>query len=369
MTPGETPRDERDQTDVSLRTEREKTDQALAEHQAEVEDEADAVIEQARTTADAVLEEAREKADDQLDDAGAPPAAQRALDSDRAREDAALREERAAADVSLERERAETALALARLLPLERVKTDRYLLTERVRSDDALANRDDFLGIVSHDLRNLLGGIVMSAGAMAKLADSHEQGKQMLAGTARIQRYAARMNRLIGDLLDVASIDAGRLAFSPVDCDVAAVIDEAVETFQSDAAFRHIALTSRVVRPLTARFDHDRLLQVLANLISNAIKFSPDKGRIEVTAARAGDGVQVSIADAGTGIPPEMMEVVFERFWQAGEGDRRGLGLGLYISKSIVDAHGGRIWVESTPGKGSTFHFTLPPAGATPCDP
>lgn len=369
MTSGKTPRGEREQTDVSLRTEREKTDQALAEHQAEVEDEADAVIEQARTTADAVLEEAREKADGQLDDAGAPPAAQRALDSDRAREDAALREERAAADVSLERERAETALALARLLPLERVKTDRYLLTERVRSDDALANRDDFLGIVSHDLRNLLGGIVMSAGAMAKLADSHEQGKQMLAGTARIQRYAARMNRLIGDLLDVASIDAGRLALSPVHCDVAAVIDEAVETFQSDAAFRHIALTSRVARPLTARFDHDRLLQVLANLISNAIKFSPDQGRIDVTAARAGDGVQVSIADAGAGIPPETLEAVFERFWQARSGDRRGLGLGLYISKSIVDAHGGRIWVESTPGTGSTFHFTLPPAGATPCDP
>lgn len=362
MKTGEPPRDEREQTDVSLRTEREKTDRALAEHQAEVEDEADAVIEQARTAADAVLEEARDRADDQLDETGAPRAAQRALADDRRREDAALQEERAAADVSLERERAETALALARLLPLERVKTDRYLLTERVRSDDALASRDDFLGIVSHDLRNLLGGIVMSAGAMAKLADSHEQGKQVLAGTARIQRYAARMNRLIGDLLDVASIDAGRLALTPVEGDVAAVIDEAVETFRADAAFRHITLRTRIKGPVTGMFDHDRLLQVLANLITNAVKFTDDGGSVTVSASCASDKVQVSVSDTGAGIPPEMMEAVFERFWQAKAGDRRGLGLGLYISKSIIDAHGGRIWAESTPGTGSTFHFTLPPA-------
>ena len=364
MRPDDTPLAEREQTDESLRTEREKTDRALAEHQAAVEEDADAVIRHARDTADAVLVEAREKADDDLAEAGAPGAARRALAGERKRDDAALRAERAAADDSLERERAETNVALARLLPLERVKTDRYLFTERVRSDDALSNRDDFLGIVSHDLRNLLGGIVLAAGVMAKHADAHDQGRQILAGTARIQRYAARMNRLIGDLLDVASIDAGRLAVTPVPNDVAAVIAEAVDTFHADAAARHLSLVTRVKPPVPALFDHDRLLQVLANLITNAIKFTAAGGHVTVRAARTGDEVQVSVTDTGAGISPDLLDAVFERFWQAKEGDRRGLGLGLYISRSIVDAHGGRIWVESTPGSGSTFHFTLPAAPA-----
>lgn len=353
---------ERAHTDESLRTERAKTDRALAQRQAAVEEDADAVVLHARQTADAVLVDAREKADEQLEDTRAPEAAQRALEGERAREDAALREERAVADANLERERVESNLALAALLPLERVQTDRYLLTERVHSDNALSNRDDFLGIVSHDLRNLLGGIVMSAGIMARTADSHAQGKQILEGTARIQRYAARMNRLIGDLLDVASIDAGRMAISASPADVSALIDEAVETFQTDAAVRHVTLSTRVTPPLMACFDHDRLLQVLANLIANAIKFTDAGGTVVIRAARSGDEVQVSVVDTGAGIGPEMLEAVFERFWQAKEGDQRGLGLGLYISKSIIDAHGGRIWVDSTPGRGSTFHFTLPAA-------
>jgi signal transduction histidine kinase len=360
--PDERPEVEREQTDASLRTEREKTDRALAERQTAVEEDADAVILHARQTADAVLVEAREKADEQLEGAAVPTAAQRALDGERAREDAAVKAERATADANLERERVESNLALARLLPLERVKTDRYLLTERIRSDDALSNRDDFLGIVSHDLRNLLGGIVMSAGILAKTADAHEQGKQILAGTARIQRYAARMNRLIGDLQDVASIDAGRMAVSPATLDVGALIAEAAETFQTDAVASRVSLETRVRCPAMARFDHDRLLQVLANLIANAIKFTAPGGRVtvEAAAAAAGDHVRVSVSDTGAGIGPEMREAVFERFWQAKDGDRRGLGLGLYISKSIVEAHGGRIWVESTVGAGSTFHFTVP---------
>jgi signal transduction histidine kinase len=356
------PRPERQQTDKSLRTEREKTDRALADKQAVVESDADSVISRARETADAVLEDARDKADDHLEETGAVAETRDALADERAREDQALSDERAAADASLAREREESNRALAKLLPLERVKTDRFLLTERVRSDDALSHRDDFLGIVSHDLRNLLGGIVLSAGVMAKIADSHEQGKQILAGTARIQRYAARMNRLIGDLLDVASIDSGRLAVAPVTADIAAVLEEAVEMFQADAAADHLSIVTRARGPLMARFDHDRLLQVMANLISNAIKFTPERGGVTVDAARSGDDVQVSVTDTGTGIPADMQAAVFERFWQAKADDRRGLGLGLYISRSIVEAHGGRIWVESTPNVGSTFFFTLPAA-------
>ena len=361
---GDKPSAEREQTDESLRTEREKTDRALAETHAELEAEADTVIQRARETADAVLAAARDKADEHLDDTAAPVAARDAVDDERAREDKALRDERAAADDSLEREREETTQALLKLLPLERVKTDRYLLTERLRSDDALANRDDFLGIVSHDLRNLLGGIVMSAGLMAKDADSHDQGKQVLLGTARIQRYAARMNRLIGDLLDVASIDAGRLAVTPQRADVKSVVCEAVELFQGDAAARHITLQADVAGQCFAAFDHDRLLQVLANLLSNAIKFTGDGGTVSVQSDYAGANVEVSITDSGSGIPADMLEAIFERFWQARENDTRGLGLGLYISRSIIEAHGGTIRVDSKPGKGSRFTFTLPAAAA-----
>lgn len=363
MAPGhEKPSAERGQTDDSLRTEREKTDRALAETQAAVEHDADTVIERARETADAVLAAARDKADDHLDETQAPVAAREAVDDERTREDDALRDERATADDSLEREREETRHALLKLLPLERVKTDRYLLTERVRSDDALASRDDFLGIVSHDLRNLLGGIVMSAGLMAKEADSHDQGKQVLVGTARIQRYAARMNRLIGDLLDVASIDAGRLAVKPSRADVKSVVCEAVELFQADAAARHITLQADIAGQCFASFDHDRLLQVLANLLSNAIKFTDDGGVVGVRSHYAGEEVEVAITDSGSGIPATMLESIFERFWQANDDDTRGLGLGLYISRNIIAAHGGTIRVESTPGTGSTFTFTLPAA-------
>lgn len=354
------PRTERAQTDQSLKTERNQTDRALAEKQAKVEQEADAVILHARETADAVLDEARDKADSQLDKADAPNPARKTVEKERAREDSALEAERAAADESLERERHETSLALAKLLPLERVKTDRYLLTERVRSDDALANRDDFLGIVSHDLRNLLGGIVTSASLMATMADEGPQGTQVLAGTARIQRYAARMNRLIGDLLDVASIDAGRLAIQAEPGDVAAVVQEAVELLAADAAARDIDLRADVQGSTLAVFDHDRVMQVLANLISNAVKFSPDGGRVSLCVAASDEGVRVSIVDSGVGIPEKMLESVFRRFWQAQDNDSRGLGLGLYISRSIIEEHGGRIWAKSTVGKGSTFLFTLP---------
>lgn len=354
------PRTERAQTDESLRVERKQTDVALAEKQAKVEETADAVILHARETADAVLDDAREKADGQLDKTGAPNPARATVEKERAREDSALEAERAAADESLERERQETTLALAKLLPLERVKTDRYLLTERVRSDDALANRDDFLGIVSHDLRNLLGGIVTSASLLATMAGEDAEGTKVLAGTARIQRYAARMNRLIGDLLDVASIDAGRLAIHAVPGDVAAVVQEAVELLAGDAAARNIDLRADVEGSTLAIFDHDRIMQVLANLISNAVKFSPDGGRVSLCVAASSEGVRVSIVDSGVGIPEKMLESVFRRFWQAVDNDSRGLGLGLYISRSIIEEHGGRIWAKSVAGEGSTFIFTLP---------
>jgi len=353
---------ERERTDESLRIERQRTDRALAERQAVAED-ADMAVHRARESADAVVIAARDKADQGADQTGPHVAPRAAIVEARVAEDAALRDERASADESLRRERDENARALSTLLPLERDRTDRFLLTERARSDDAVSNRDDFLGIASHDLRNLLGGIVMSAGLLSKRASENDEGKQILIETQRIQRYAARMNKLIGDLVDVASIDAGQLAVTPAQGDATRLIAEAVDTFQAAASEKGISLVMESVESsLLAEFDHDRLLQVLANLITNAVKFTPHGGSIRVRGERAGDELRFSISDSGSGIPSHMLEAVFERFWQVGRDDRRGVGLGLYISRCVVEAHGGKIWADSNLGEGSTFHFTVPRA-------
>ena len=211
---------DRTQTDDSLRSERDKIDRVVAEKQASVEAVADRVVDRAREHADAVLIAARHEADARLDRPGATGHSGAVLNDERKLEDDVLRNERASADERIRYEREQSTRALLALLPMERDATDSYLLTERVRADDAIANRDDFLGIVSHELRNLLGGIVTAAGLMTKMAADAKDGDGTRTGAERIQRYAARMNRLIGDLVDVVSIDAGRLAVHPVPGDI-----------------------------------------------------------------------------------------------------------------------------------------------------
>jgi signal transduction histidine kinase len=352
---------ERDETDESLRTERQKTDQALVVKQESIERDADRVVDRAREIADAVLSEAREKADQQLERGESPRRAREIVNEERALEDATLQSERAAEDESLRLEREEHARALHRLLPLEREKTDRHLLTERARSDFAISNRDDFLGIVSHDLRNLLQGIAVNANLLSIQAADDETGKRVRAGMERIERYTARMVRLIGDLVDVTSIDAGKLAVNLRRQDLCSLVAEAMATFELVAAAKGISLTSESTEPaILLDFDHDRMMQVFANLLTNAIKFTPEGGRVSIRVERSEDKVLCRVSDTGPGIPGDMLELVFERFWQAGSNDRRGLGLGLYISKYIIEAHGGTIWAESKPGEGSRLVFTLP---------
>jgi signal transduction histidine kinase len=365
------PSPERRQTDESLRKERQKTDQALADRQTTVEEDADMVVHRARQNADAVLHVARENADAVLSAAHdkADERLNRAVAEARVLEDQALRAERAGADESLRLERNGASAALAKLLPLEREKTDRYLLTERARSDDALSNRDDFLGIVTHDLRDLLGGIVTSSALLSTRAAEDDPGRQTLVETQRIERYAARMNRLIGDLLDVASIDAGKLAVRPVLGDWTALITEAADTFKAAASAKGLSLkTEMAEQPLCGEFDRDRMLQVLGNLISNSIKFTAQGGEIVLRGEHLGAELRFCVSDTGAGIPESSLDSIFERFWQVGRNERKGLGLGLYISRCIVEAHDGHIWAQSTHGSGSTLCFTLP-AGAGIQDP
>ena len=357
-TPEETP--ERELTDASLREEREEADREMTANRVAIEKHADAVVEHARENADAVLVAAREKADKTADTPVAH-SLQAAIAEDREVEDATLCDERAAADQTLRHERDARARLLLRLLPHERDATDQYLLTERARSDDALATRDDFLGMVAHDLRDLLNGIVVSSQFLAQKLEKHSDREQLLLETTRIERYGARMNRLIGDLVDVASIDAGKLAMQMVQGDVASLVIEAVEALQVTASARGVSLAVQdETEPCLVQFDHDRMLQVLANLIANSIKFTPQGGSIRVHCQRVGELLEFCVEDTGEGIPAAMLEAVFERFWQVGKNDRRGLGLGLYISRCIVEAHGGNIRAESRPGQGTRMFFTLP---------
>ena len=356
--PEESP--DRKLTDVSLREEREKADREMTVNRVATEKHADAVVEHARENADAVLVAAREKAD-KTSDATAPHVIQTAIAEDREVEDATLRDERAAEDKTVRREREARTRLLTRLLPQERDATDQYLLTERARSDDALATRDDFLGMVAHDLRDLLNGIVVSSQFLAQKLEKHSDRERLLLETTRIERYGTRMNRLIGDLVDVASIDAGKLAMQTVQGDVASLVVEAIEAFQITALAKGVSLAVRDQQePCLAEFDHDRMLQVLANLIANSIKFTPKGGSIRVHCEQVGESLEFCVDDTGEGIPAAMLEAVFERFWQVGKNDRRGLGLGLYISRCLVEAHGGNIRAESSPGQGTRMYFTLP---------
>jgi signal transduction histidine kinase len=169
------------------------------------------------------------------------------------------------------------------------------------------------------------------------------------------------MKRLIGDLVDVASIDAGKLRVTPVFQDATELVRESVEAFLPMARAQGLSLKAKIrEKKLMAKFDHDRVLQLLANLLSNAIKFTGEGGTILMEVEPVAKGVRFSVTDTGSGIPSDQLEAVFERYWQAHSTGPRGLGLGLYISRGIVEAHGGRIWVESHLGKGSTFSFTLP---------
>ena len=347
------PRSEREQTDNSLRLERDRADRALDDEVSEADETADAVISRARARADALLAAARSKTDQTAVGEGPTDA----LKTSRAMEDNVLQRERLTADHVLRRERSQHVT----LLSQERQTTDHDLSHERARSDKALAMRDDFMGIVSHDLLNLLNAMVGISSLIEKEVAQENHVERVVAHARRVQRSGARMRRLVGDLVDVASIEAGMLAVTRAVGDPADVVTEAVETFQAEAAGRGISLTAEIVAGVpSVAFDAARILQVLCNLLSNALKFTPAHGCVVVRLEHVDANVVWRVSDTGEGIPRDMREAVFDRFVQLTKNDRRGVGLGLFISKCIVQGHGGRIWVENNSGPGSIFCFSLP---------
>jgi PAS domain S-box-containing protein len=221
--------------------------------------------------------------------------------------------------------------------------------------------RDQVLGVVAHDLRNPLSAILLQVGALKRYGPEPERRSQKSHDA--IHDAATRMNRLIQDLLDVALMESGQLTIQPARQPARDLIVGAVNMQMPLAALSSVELRIDVDRDVPEVWgDRDRLLQVFENLIGNAIKFTEAGGCITAGAASKEHEVLFWVADTGSGIASENLPRVFDRFWQATRAGRQGAGLGLPITKGIVEAHGGRIWVESTPGRGTTVSFTIPKA-------
>jgi signal transduction histidine kinase len=229
--------------------------------------------------------------------------------------------------------------------------------TERNR---ALHLRDNLLAMVSHDLKNPLGVISLSAATLMKGSRDGTDERAKMTGE-RIQRSAQRMDRIIDDLLDVASIEAGRLRLERGPCSVADLLAEAVESLEVLAREKGLRLVSEAPPfDLSIECDRARIVQVLGNLVGNSIKHTARDGSITLRVQPVENQVRFSVTDTGEGIPADQLGHVWERGWQSTTRPEKGsLGLGLFISKGIVEAHGGRIGLESKVGVGTTSWFTL----------
>jgi PAS domain S-box-containing protein len=220
--------------------------------------------------------------------------------------------------------------------------------------------RDDMLSVVSHDLRNPITAIMMCARVLRDNPPGTEAERFELLTT--ITDSTDWVNRLIEDLLDVASLERGRLSLTVQPQEPSQLALQALHMFDVESAANGIALETRLPTSLPLiSADGARVVQVLSNLLRNAIKFTKRGGSVVLSLEAIGDAVAFSVADTGVGITPENQAHVFDRYWESATGARtRGTGLGLSIAKGIVDAHGGRIQVDSMAGKGSTFSFTIP---------
>ena len=229
-----------------------------------------------------------------------------------------------------------------------------------VDSQQALRAREEVLAIVSHDLRNPLNSITLAASLLHESESISKEDREQLE---MLELSARRMKRLIEDLLDVTRLEGGkRLPIEPALLEIKPLLAETYELFKAQASEASVTLQVRVadgLPPLHA--DHHRVLQVLSNLVGNALKFTPASGVITIQADRYdNDQILFTVTDTGPGIPKENLKDIFNPYWQAKRAERLGAGLGLPIARGVVESHGGSIWVESTPGRGTKFYFTLP---------
>jgi signal transduction histidine kinase len=311
------------------------------------------------------------------------------LSEERRDADQSLREERVVTDwlIAQDLEQVESNLGQElreerQALLQDRLATDEDLINERRHTDDAVehvqgllaeerrehahtargvATRNEFLGIVSHDLRGPLMTISAVAALMDQQATADEAGQRTRGWADRVRRSVGVMERLISDLLDFNSFEDGQLRVAAERLDIRPLIEDAIDAFHGVAQAKGLSLEADFpAEPVITKYDPDRMRQVLSNLLHNAIKFTAHGGSIRIRVARADTFCEVWVSDTGVGIPDGDLAEIFERFRRLHPSQHAGLGLGLYISRWIVEAHGGRIWAESEVGVGTTFRFTLP---------
>ena len=358
----------RGNTDQSLEEERDKTDEYLDQSIAKVEKKTSEKVRSIRLATDKAVESHREEVDlnkeHQREVTGIPPSqlAENLLVQEREMLDESQALEREAEDRARTEERIQKQVIAEAHLEQERKKTDSNLFEERLHVDLELITRDQFLAIVSHDLKNPIVAIAIVARLMRRdLSKGAMEAGSVLENLTLIEQAAAGMDRMISDLLDVEQFSHAKLKLKPEQVDVRALLQECTRLFAPVVSSKSFSMTIHTApEPIFADLDHDRIHQVLSNLIGNSLKFTPNGGTISLSAQKQETQVEISVTDNGPGIPEDEKEQIFERFSQLKRNDRRGLGLGLFIAKWIVEAHGGRIWVMSEVAKGSTFSFSIP---------
>jgi PAS domain S-box-containing protein len=228
----------------------------------------------------------------------------------------------------------------------------------------AIRVREEVLAVVSHDLKSPLNALRLGVGLLKKRAEDEGRDEAERRQLDLLDRAVDRMDRLLGDLLDMARLRAGLLPLARGAERVGPLVEDALA--EASPAGREGGVDVRLAGPVpeaVVHCDRQRILQVLANLVGNAVKFAGAGGSVTVAVTTAGDSVLFTVRDTGPGIRPEDLPHVFEPYWTAEGGRKLGTGLGLFIVRGLVEAHGGEMGVDTTPGEGTTFWFTLPRAG------
>ncbi|MEO8349633.1 MAG: ATP-binding protein [Acidobacteriota bacterium] len=383
-------RGDRARTDDSLKAERTATDLTMARRLKATQRTADVAKRKIRKDTDKKLSRDRKAADATRDQATKRVSPE--VGAERRRAAKSLAGERRLADrgATRHRKRADSAVADERrarremekkVLGRERSQTDRDLTIERGRSDAAfraaerrlaraktgrekaaaaVSLRDEFLAILSHDLRSPLTVIAINAARVGRMVPEGEGSAQIRALCSQTEEWVKQIGSMVDDLLDAERMAIGHVELPKTVADLRDVARESVALIEPLLAAQEVSL--HVVlpdAPVKAAFDRDRILQVLVNLLGNAVKFTPRGGKVWLGMETNDRLVRVTVADTGPGVPRADRKLIFRRFTQGALG-KGGVGLGLYIAYRIVEAHGGKIGVESRSGTGSTFYFTLP---------
>jgi signal transduction histidine kinase len=249
------------------------------------------------------------------------------------------------------------------VIAIENVRLFNEIQDKTQQLEAANRHKDEFLASMSHELRTPLNAVIGFSEVLLErmFGDVNDKQEEYLRDILASGRH---LLSLINDILDLAKIEAGRMELDLEEFDVAQAIDNAVVLVRERATRKGLTLMTTVDHALgTVRGDQRKIKQVLLNLLSNAVKFTPEGGQVEVRGQRAGGEIEIAVTDTGIGIAAEDLEAVFEEFRQVGTDyakKHEGTGLGLTLSRKFVELHGGRIWVKSQPGRGSTFAFTLP---------